>query len=609
MTRTSKIAIACFALIALLAVPTFVFPLVCGVSRLGFAPSAPAPPWWWTNTAQNPIRSTLAWLHYAKTDGWTGYAYLFWSQTGLWWRGFDVTHALAPRLAASVFAGVTVAFGLIVAAIRSAQPKTRTERHHERGSKLVEREDAARFVRSLVVREIETAHGKLAAIVSSIGLRLRGPSGRHIRAVRKDAKVQPRQISRATARGDAAVMKIAAAGVDAGLVRMAGIPMPYSSETLHTLIAASPGTGKTVALRELLTDLRRRGDRVICVDAGYDLSPGFRDPDDLILSPVDPQSVGWSLRNEVRNETEWGSLIKSMIPAQNGPAGTWQRKAQDFMTSLCEAVGSAADNRKLLEIATVWSTEQLLDLLEGTPAAIALGEGGEEYLNSVRNNINESLSAWKRGPDGDFSVRRYMNAIDERRWLWLPYTDLEAASCQPAIASWIDIMINAATERRDAGGKPGGHRTWIIIDELNSMGLIPNLSKLGARLRKYDICGVGIIQDEAQLKSTYGVYDADTIFSTFSNKVYFRCSSAGLARRISDDLGMTEYREVRYATSRSRSAGKVTQSTSTSEQHVKRELFLPSEIQNLPTRCGVVKFAEVDSVLPTYLWVPPRPRR
>jgi hypothetical protein len=158
MTKGQKIGLACFAFVALLGTPTLVFPLVCGISRLGYAPANPVPPWWWT-TQQNPFASILAWFNYANADGWLGYAHLFWSQTALWWRGYDISHALAPRLAASALAGVAVAFSLVVAAIRAAQPSTRTERHHERGSKLVERENAARFVRSLVVHEIETSHG------------------------------------------------------------------------------------------------------------------------------------------------------------------------------------------------------------------------------------------------------------------------------------------------------------------------------------------------------------------------------------------------------------------------------------------------------------------
>jgi len=608
MSAGRKLGLSALSVATTLVVASAVFPVAAILSRLYYVPTSQA---YWTGGGAISAYWTY-WQGIAQAHEPLGWFKLFWLMLEDWWHGYDPYGALGERLAASLLAGALAAFGLIAWAVANAKPDTKTERTYVRGAKLVERTEAPKFVHKLVLREIELSGGWVAAWRARWTLWLYGPRGDQFnaKAVLADAKVQPREITKAEAQADAEVMKTAQLAADEfGMVRMAGIPMPYSSETLHTLIAASPGTGKTVALRQLLTDLRRRGDRVICVDAGYDLSPTFQQPGDLILSPVDPKSAGWSLRNEVRDPSEWGSLLKSVIPAQNGPAGVWRRKAQDFMTSICKAVGTDVDNRKLLEIATVWSTEQLLELLAGTPAAVALGDGGEEYLTSVRSNIGECLSGWEDGPDGDFSVRRYMNATNDKHWLWLPYSDLKASTCQPAIAGWIDIMINAATERRDAGGQPGGHRTWIIIDELNSMGLIPNLDKLGARLRKYDICGVGIIQDDAQLKSTYGVYDAETIFSTFSNKAYFRCSSASLAERISRDLGMSEYKEIRHSASKSRSNGKTTENVSVSEQYVKRELFLPSEIQNLPTRTGVVKFAETDTVIPTYLWVPPRSRK
>ncbi|MFN7400475.1 MAG: type IV secretion system DNA-binding domain-containing protein [Sandaracinobacter sp.] len=589
-----------------LGIASAMFPLVAIASRLWFSAELQT----YVSGNGGPIAGYWAWWRPLDPRwGTLGWFQIFWVMVSHWLQGFDPNHALGYRLAASVGIGVVATAGTVIAATIASRPDAWTERTHVRGSKLIDRTATPHFVRNLVLREIEGRLGKVEALRAWFTLP-RGASRRQTKAVWSDRRVQPREISIADAQSDASVMDIADVAAKAhGMVRMAGIPMPRSSETLHTLIAASPGTGKTVALRQLLTDLRRRGDRVICVDAGYDLSPNFREANDLILSPIDPESAGWALRNEVREATDWASLVQSVIPAPAGSAGVWRRKAQEFMTAICRAVGSEVDNRKLLEIATIWSTEQLLELLGDTPAAVALGEGGQEYLTSVRSNIAECLAGWQDGTLGDFSVRSYMNSPDEERWLWLPYADMQAGVVQPAIAAWIDIMINAATERRDAGGKPGGHRTWIIVDELNSMGLIPNLDKLGARLRKYDVCGVGIIQDDAQLKSTYGAYDAETIFSTFSNKVYFRCSSASLAKRISEDLGTTEYKETHFSTSRSTTDGKVTKSTSTSEQFVKRELLLPSEIQNLPTRCGVVKFAEVDAVLPAYLWVPPRPRK
>jgi hypothetical protein len=61
-----------------------------------------------------------------------------------------------------------------------------------------------------------------------------------------------------------------------GLLRFGNLPAPRQLETLHGLICASTATDKSVALRQLLADIRRRGDRAIFVDAAYYMSETFR---------------------------------------------------------------------------------------------------------------------------------------------------------------------------------------------------------------------------------------------------------------------------------------------------------------------------------------------
>ena len=213
-------------------------------------------------------------------------------------------------------------------------------RRHMYGTTLIARTDMPAFTASLVARALNPRDDRrrrrderaLAAIK---------PSDADVRSILTDAHDQKRELTKAEASADARMNLIGDEAARYGLVRFGSVPMPPDVETLHSLICASTGTGKTVALRQLLGDIRRRGDRAIVIDAGHDLSRSFRRDDDLVLSAGDDGSLGWDLRNEVRKPSEWARFVAAVVPAiGSGESGEWTRKAQSFLTAICEQVGA-----------------------------------------------------------------------------------------------------------------------------------------------------------------------------------------------------------------------------------------------------------------------------
>lgn len=473
-----------------------------------------------------------------------------------------------------------------------------------RGTTLIARTDMPAFTATLVARALNPADDRrrrrderaLAAIK---------PSGADVHFILDDARKQDRELTKAEAVADARMNLIGDEAARHGLVRFGSLPMPPDVETLHSLICASTGTGKTVALRQLLGDIRRRGDRAIVIDAGHDLSRSFRRDDDLVLSSGDDASLGWDLRNEVRRPSEWARFVAASVPAiGSGESGEWVRKAQAFLTAICEQVGTETTNQELLTIATAWSAPALAPILEGTPAASLLAEGGDRYLVSVRNNLGERLASWKYGRSGDFSLRSYMTG-DDRRWLWLPYRDMEKGTQGPAIAAWVDMLVLAGLERAE---RPGTHRTWIIIDELDSIGTIVGLKEAVTRLRKSNVAVVAAIQDLSQLVERYGRETAQTLFGCFSNRLFLRCTASDLAEKVSKELGEAEFEETRTQTARSlnrqsQSRTSKGENTSLSSQYTRSPVQLATEIRNLPTRIGFVTFAGINRVMPVNLSV------
>jgi len=584
---------------------TLTFPLIAGVMKLGMAPGV------------NGLTSLSRWVGFALGDKTQpSHWFVFWTYLRFYLAGAYAaypayTKAVTVTLALGGATGLLCALGAAYRLWLAKPAQPTLTRRHMRGTTLIARVDMPAFVAGLVAHALNPAADRrrqrrrderaLAAIK---------PSDADVRFILDDARRQKRELTKAEASADARMNLIGDEAARHGLVRFGSVPMPPDVETLHSLICASTGTGKTVALRQLLGDIRRRGDRAIVLDAGHDLSRAFRRDEDLVLAAGEEGSLGWDLRNEVRKPSEWARFVAAVVPVTGGgDSGEWVRKAQAFLTAICEQVGTETTNRELLTIATAWDTAALAPVLEGTPAASLLAEGGDRYLVSVRNNLGEKLASWKYGTSGDFSLRRYMTG-DDQRWLWLPYRDMEKGTQGPAIAAWIDMLVLAGLERAEQAST---HRTWIIIDELDSIGTIGGLKEAVTRLRKSNVAVVGAIQNLSQLVERYGRETAQTLFGNFSNRLFLRCTEIDLAERVARELGEAEYEETRTqtATSRSRQPQNRTstgENTSFSSQYARSPVQLATDIRTLPERTGFVTFAGINCVLPVNLSVG-RPER
>jgi hypothetical protein len=465
-----------------------------------------------------------------------------------------------------------------------------------RGASILRREDAAPFVRDMILRGFnQTLLQRLWWSVTA----LPRPLTMTAKRVRIDAREQDRAVTRQEAQGDAEISNIGLAAAHwLGSVRLGNVPMPPKREMLHTLICGTTGTGKTVALRALLEDIRRRGDRTVVIDAGYNLMPAFCRDGDLLLSATDPDSLGWDLRNEATSPDEWATWAGSICAVKgSGESAQWMAKARDFLADICIQVGAESTNRDLFEIATQYDVEALQGILAGTASYAALADGGSSYLSSVRSNLGTGVKNWGRAKGGDFSVRAFMQDTTSAKWLWLPYSDATIGTSAPAIAAWMDIAITGGLSRAESAPGPA---TWLIIDELDSIGTLPMLKKAVTRLRKYRVSVVAAIQDYSQLVATYGPEDAATLYANLSNKLFLRCGDS-LAEKISQDIGDTERRELQTQRSRGLQARGSSSNLSATDQYRTERGLLPSEISGLPDRVGYVKFGGVPQVIPAYL--------
>ena len=209
---------------------------------------------------------------------------------------------------------------------------------------------------------------------------------------------------------------------------LAGVPLFREAETDHVLVCGAPGSGKGVAIKELLDQIRARGDRAILYDpSGEYVQVYYRHGKDVLLNPLDARSPAWTLWGEVREAYDYASLAASIIPEnekvndpfwREGPRGLFEAVA------LRLAERGEATNAAFRHMISIAPLAEVFALVKGTEAAPAIDPAAEKMAIGVRATVSTKIRAWAYLPDPEagqtpFSVRRFVEHEEGDAWLFL----------------------------------------------------------------------------------------------------------------------------------------------------------------------------------------------
>jgi len=378
------------------------------------------------------------------------------------------------------------------------------------------------------------------------------------------------------------------------------MPIAPLDEFKHFKFIGSTGTGKSTAIRELLSQALARGDRAVISDpdAGYTTRFWSRYRGDVLLNPFEPDSLRWDPCGEIDDSYDIEQLASALISPSGDPAAQeWRGYARTFVSAVlrrCHADGQR-DPAELWRLLAVAESDELRAIVTGTPAQPFLEPDNTRMFGSIRSVAVSAMAAFEyiqsqRG--APFSVRAWIRA--GRGVLFIPYRAGQIAALRSIIAAWIRLAIIEAMnqpEERD-------QRLWFVVDELDALGAIDGLKDALARLRKFGgRCILGF-QSLAQVSSTYGQGDAQTLVENCGNTLILRCSGSeqgGTSQFASRLIGEREV--IRRQTSRGRDrdglfASRGTRrSTQVSSQQIIETAVLASELEQLPDLAGYLKTA------------------
>jgi len=394
----------------------------------------------------------------------------------------------------------------------------------------------------------------------------------------------------------------------AELLTLAGIAIAAVDETKHFKLIGTTGTGKSTAIRELLGAAIARGDRAVFADpdGGYLARFYDRHRGDIVLNPFERSSVKWDLFAEIQNSYDVEQLASGLIPTSADPSGSeWRGYARTFLTAVvrrCYASGWR-DTANLWRLLTMASAEELRPILAGTPAQPFLDPDNARMFGSIRSVTGSAIAAFEYihiQRAAPFSVRKWVRARKHPGVVFIPYKAGQIAALRSIIATWMRLAIFEAMSQEEDRDQ----RLWFVVDELDALGAIDGLKDALARLRKFGCRCVLGFQSIAQVSSTYGQSEAQTIVENCGNTLILRCSGSengGTSQFASRLIGDREVlrRQLSRGSDRDSSlsirGGR--RSRSITEQHVTEPAVMPSELEKLPDLCGYFKSASSPSWL------------
>jgi type IV conjugative transfer system coupling protein TraD len=386
---------------------------------------------------------------------------------------------------------------------------------------------------------------------------------------------------------------------------LAGIPFPWRLEQSHTMLIGTTGTGKTVALRDLLAQVRERGARAVVFDLTGAFIEAFYDPArDTILNPLDARCPMWSVFEDCTDEASLTAAAEALVPHDGGGAEQfWVLAARMLFVEMCLKLmreGRASNAALSAELMTA-SLSHVHKLMAGTVADPLTAPEAARMAESIRAVFNANAKALRMLPtEGNrFSVRRWVQgecAPGAMLFVSARYVDMPVAS--RLLTVWMDTAMTTLM----SGPRSADLKLWFLFDELGALHRLPAIEKGLQTARNYGGAIVAGIHAYAKLKETYGDNMAMTLAALARTKLILATADRESATWCSDFIGHRQYRQMEegfsYGYNNARDAVSLT------PRRQIEPLLLPDQLMNLPSLEGYLKFPDGFPAAPVRL----RPR-
>ena len=176
---------------------------------------------------------------------------------------------------------------------------------------------------------------------------------------------------------------------------IAGIPYPERTETQHTIVSGTTGSGKTVLISDLVSQIRARGERCVLYDKMGSYTRSFFDPArDVLMNPLDARAPRWSPFLEARNPRDFDMMAAALIPQQRDTVDPfWVTAARQLFSNGAGVLRGrgVTENKVLVDHLLKTDLTALAEAMEGTVAQSIVDPDNPKTALSVRAMLTANL--------------------------------------------------------------------------------------------------------------------------------------------------------------------------------------------------------------------------
>lgn len=374
-----------------------------------------------------------------------------------------------------------------------------------------------------------------------------------------------------------------------------GMGQPMSYATKNNVVVGTVGSGKTLTInmfmRSVFKDTLQYGSQrgIIFDPKGENLSILYGCVPErkvIIMNPFDQRCVAWDMAKDITNPQSASALANILVPmGPNEKDRYWRDTVVRLMTGVVIALNFLAPrNWELRDILIIMQDEDLLRYVLESHSMT------NRYLNvlgsdNTKANITSTISTKLQ----DFEIVAACWHLAERRislqeWmderLILLLGESEIAR-EPLRAINRLIFTRAAQmllSQPEADQTQGAPNTYIVIDELPSIGKLDSLKTLATKGRSKGVCITVGFQDLEDMHHVYGKEVANTMLGQFNNKAFLRMNSPPTANWACEIFSEHEFMETRTGTSTSHGAKGDSRSESKNMTRAIRKTVMPIEL-------------------------------
>jgi hypothetical protein len=330
-------------------------------------------------------------------------------------------------------------------------------------------------------------------------------------------------------------------GAKKGLKLHPDVQITQKAELGNILTTGKPGSGKTVFILSLISQIINKNVKVLIFDQKGEMTEKFfENKNSILIAPWDKRGIAWNIARDLELPGAALNFAKHVIPETSDPI--WSQASQLILAGMIITLQQQNKPwgwKELYKMILVNDLDLRKFLKKYSPEALRFVEENNKTTQSIMMTLHSQLgwikwlaTAWPNSHKNSFSINDWVHQDSHKTRLIVQgnkrYSEVGGPLCQAIMSILCDEYLLMKTHSP----------CYWVLDELAHFPKsrsLPQWLELSRERGGRTIAGT---QSISQLKKIYGDHETDTMLSMFSNQAVFKVSSLGeTATFVSKSLG------------------------------------------------------------------------